>query len=167
MSARTESSAGVSIEMRSTILAFLLLFQQQRTPPTVHLPTSDAIDVARQLARDLGFPIDRYRKLYFFDVLTAEGGKPWFAGYTSIGFYGNGQPINHFEINERTGQVVDSTTCQVFDFPDLRVFQIGQQQLSGSRPRTTKELMEEIGCDELTVVRRPVVPITRSESPKK
>src|ERR1051325_8165982 len=102
------------------ILGALLCFQQ--SPTAVHLPTSTVIDVARKVARDLGYPIDRYPNLYFFDVLTMEDGKPWFAQYISVGFYGNGHPINHFEINERTGQIVDSSTCNLFDFQDLRLF---------------------------------------------
>jgi hypothetical protein len=158
---------GRHLDMSSTMLAVLLFFQQQQSPPAVHLPTSEAIDLARKLARDLGYPIDRYPKLYYFDALTAEGGKPWFAGYVSIVFFGNNHPINHFNINEKTGQIVDSTLCQAFDFPDLRAFQRAQQQFSGSRPRTTEELLDEIGCDELTVVRKPVVPNSKSEPPKK
>ena len=155
--------------MRSCLAMCLAAITQilpaQTSPLAMHLPTSSAIDVARMLARDLGYPIDRYKKLYFFDVLTTEGGKPWFAGYISVSFWGR-QPINQFEINERTGQVVDSSTCELFDFPDLRVFQREQQHLSRSRPRSDEELKDEIGCDELTVVRKPVVPITKS-GPKK
>jgi hypothetical protein len=134
----------------------------QASPPAgVHLPTSSAIDTIRKVVRDdLGYPIDRYPKLYFFDALP-----PLFTGYVSIGFYGNGQPINHFEINEKTGQVVDSVICEVYDFPDLRAFQREQQQLSGSRARTTEELMDEIGCQKLKVVRSSVVP--SSKPPKK
>jgi len=59
--------------MNSMIIAALLFFQQQQSPSAVHMPTSDAIDVARKLARDLGYPIDRYAQLYFFDVLTNKG----------------------------------------------------------------------------------------------
>jgi hypothetical protein len=108
--------------MLTTILGFLFFFQPQ-PPRSVHLPTSDAIDVARKVARDLGYPINRYPNLFFFDVPTTEGGKPLIAGYTSISFWSKTQPINHFDINDRTGQVVDATICAVFDFPDLRAFQ--------------------------------------------
>jgi hypothetical protein len=154
--------------MSATMIAVFLFFQQQQSPPdAVHLPTSVAIDVARKLARDLGYPLDRYPKLYFFDAPTTKDGKSWFPGYVSIGFFGNGHPIYHFDINEKTGQIVDSTICKVFDFQDLGVFQRAQQQLSGSRPRTTEELMDEIGCDQITVVRKPDVPSTKSEPPKK
>jgi hypothetical protein len=142
--------------MKQMMLWLLLFFQQPQPPAAVHMPTSEAIDVTRKLARDLGYPIDRYAKVYFFDELAAEGGTPLYPGYISIGFYGNGQPINHFAINEKTGQIVDSTVCETFDFPDLRVFQRAQQHMSGSRPRTTEELMDDIGCDRLPVVRRPV-----------
>jgi len=114
--------------------------------------------VARKLARDLAYPIDRYPKLYYFDMLTKEDGKPWFPGYVSIVFFGNDHPIHSFDINEQTGQIVDSLICQVFEFPDLKAFQREHQKLSGSRPRTTDELMDEIHCDQLTVVRKPVVP---------
>jgi len=110
------------------------------------------------LVKDLGYPIDRHPRLYFFDALP-----PSFTGYVSIGFYGNGHPIHHFEINEKTGQVVDSVVCEIYDFPDLRVFQRTQQQLSGSRAMTTEELMDEIGCQKLKVVRSSVAPSQRRQ----
>jgi hypothetical protein len=142
--------------MSSTVLAALLLFQMQHPAPvSVHMPTSEVIDVARMLARDLGYPLDRYPKVYSFDLLSAEGRH---AGYISIGFYANGHPINYLDINETTGQIVTSMTCKVFDFPDLSVFQRAHQRLSGARPRTTEELMEDINCDHLTVVRESEVP---------
>jgi hypothetical protein len=175
--------------MLTTILGFLFFFQAQ-PPRSMHLPTSDVIDVARKVARDLGYPIDRSPNLFFFDVVTAEGGKPLFAGP---------HPINHFEINERTGQIVDADMCAIFDFPDLRAFQRARvypvprqvlqirvcdrnlrsssilgssrrvrraQQVTGSRPGTTQELANAIGCDGLKVVRKPVVPSTKSAPPK-
>jgi len=150
------------------MLAILAFMQpQQSLPITVHLPTSEAIDVARQLARDLGYPLDQHPKVYFFDQLTGEDGKPSFAGYVSIGFYGDGHPIYHFEINESTGQVVDSVTCKVFDFPNLRAFQQAQQKLSGSLPRTGRQLIDEIGCDKLTVVEKRVIPNAKPKPPGK
>jgi hypothetical protein len=156
----------VSLNMLTTILGFLLFFQPL-PPQAVHFPTSDAIDIARKVARDLAYPIDRYPNLYFFDVVTTEGGKPLIAGYTAISFWSAAHPMQHFEINERTGQVVDATICEVFDFPDLRIFQRARQQLTRARPSTTEELANEIGCDELTLVRKPVVPSTKSAPPKK
>jgi hypothetical protein len=144
--------------MSAMILLALLFFQPQSPPVEVHLPTSVAIDTARKLVKDLGYPIDRYPSLYFFDALP-----PSFTGYVSIGFYGNGHPIHHFEINEKTGQVVDSVVCEIYDFPDLRVFQRTQQQLSGSRAMTTEELMDEIGCQKLKVVRSSVAPSQRRQ----
>jgi len=152
--------------MISMIIAALLFFQQQQSR-SVHLPSSDAIDVARKLARDLGFPIDRYPRLYYFDVVTDEHGQPPFAGYVSITFWGDIHPIKHFDINEETGQVVESLACEVYDFPDLRVFQKEQQHVSGSRPRTIEELKNEFGCDQLKVVRNPIVPRTKPAPPKK
>ncbi len=156
----------MSISMVTTILGLSFFFQPQ-PPQAVHFPTSDAIDVARSVARDLGYPIDRYRNLYFFDVVTAEGGKPLIAGYTAISFWSAAHPLQHFKINERTGQVVDDTSCEVFDFPDLKVLERARQRLTGSRPSTTEELANEIGCDKLTVIRKPVVPSTKSAPPKK
>lgn len=156
----------MSLTMLTTILGFLFFFQPQ-PPQAVHFPTSDAIDVARKVARDLGYPIDRNPNLYFFDVVKTEGGKPLIAGYTAVSFWSSAHPIQHFEINERTGQVVDDTSCEVFDFPDLRAFQRARQQLTGARPNTIEELANEVGCDTLTVVRKPVVPSTKSAPPKK
>jgi hypothetical protein len=146
--------------MISAMLAALLLLQIQQPPPvSVHMPTSEVVDVARMLAKDLGYQLDRYPKLYSFDLLSTGGGH---AGYISIGFYASGHPIHYFDINETTGQVVDSMTCKAFDFPDLRVFQDTHQRLSGSRPRATEELMGDINCDRLTIVRNAEVPDPKS-----
>jgi hypothetical protein len=152
--------------MLTTILGFLFFFVPQPLQ-AVHFPTSDAIDVARKVARDLGYPIDRDPNLYFFDVVRTEGGKPLIAGYTAISFWSSAHPIQHFEINEQTGQVVDDTSCEVFDFPDLRAFQRARQRLTGSRPSTIEELANQVGCDKLTVIRKPVVPSAKSARPKK
>jgi hypothetical protein len=133
----------------------MLVFLQQESPVVqVFIPTSDAIDVARRVARDLGYPINKYAGLYFFDQLTTEVGKPPLPGYVSIGFYGNNHLLNEFDINEKTGQIVDRRTCEVFEYADLKAFQRAQQQSSGSKPKTPEELMNEIGCDQLTVVRK-------------
>jgi len=156
----------VPLTMFATILGLLFFFHPQ-PPPAVHFPTSDAIDLARMVARDLGYPIDRYANLYFFDLVTTQGGKKLIAGYTAISFWSAAHPLQHFEINERTGQVVDDTSCEIFDFSDLRAFQKARQQITGSRPGTTKELASQVGCDRLTVVRKAVVPISNSAPPKK
>lgn len=87
--------------MLTAILGLLFSFQPQ-PPRAVHFPTSDAIDVARMAARDLGYPIDRYPKLYFFDVVTAEGGKPLTIGYTAISFWSSAHPMEHFQIKDDT-----------------------------------------------------------------
>jgi hypothetical protein len=156
---------GVSLNMLTTMPGFLFFFQSE-PPRAVHFPTSTAIDVARKVARDLGYAIDRDPNRFYFDVVTTETGNPLIAGYTAISFWNDVQPINHFEINERTGEIVDGDLCAVFDFPDLREFQRALQRATLARSSTTKQLAHEVGCDELTVVRKPVVPSTKSARPK-
>jgi hypothetical protein len=154
------------ITMILTISGFVFAQQTQRLPVTVHLPTSAAIDVARLLARDLGYPIDKYPKRYFFDQVTGGDGKPLTFGYVAISFWSGAQPINHFEINESTGQIVDDVACEVFDFPNLKPFQHEQQGLSGARPETIEELLGDgrFPCEKLTIVNRPVVPNAKPAS---
>ena len=149
--------------MNPVILGTLLLMVSQaqvHAVASMHLPTSDAIDVARRLARDLGYPIDQSPRRFFFDLATGEGGQPLIAGYTTVGFFGDPQPIHHFAINEQSGQIVDADLCALFDFPDLRAFARRRRQLSGARARTADELAREIGCDALKGVRTPMVPKT-------
>jgi hypothetical protein len=160
--------AGVTMIL---IIPSALIFAQQtqRLPVTVHLPTSVAIDVARLLARDLGYPIDKYPKRYFFDQVNGDDGKALVLGYANILFWGGGHPIDGFQINESTGQIVGTLSCEVFDFPNLKSFQHEQQALSGVRSKTTQELLDEgkIPCERLTLVNRPVVPNAKPASDRK
>ena len=136
-----------------TIIGMCLYLQIQHPEP-VHFATSDAIDVARLIARDLGYPIDKDRGMFYFDLLLNANGRPMFKGYTSIGFYADVRPIYHFEINESTGQVVDATVCAVFDVPSLKPFEKSRRRLTGARPRTLDELSDDVGCDKLRIVRK-------------
>jgi hypothetical protein len=137
------------------IMCLLVMLQIGDTAQkSVFTPTSELLRVSEMAARDEGFKIDN-NGLFFFDVATTSEGKQLVRGYTSMGFYGNGQPIHIYSVNEMTGQVVDIGNCEVFSFPDLRAFARKVQKQSGTRARTDEELAREVGCDVLEVIDKP------------
>lgn len=145
------------------LIAFLIL--QQSTVVQVYIPTSKAVDIAREVAKDLGFKVQDPE--YYFDLMLTKDGKPPVAGYVAVGFYGHDNLLETFAISEKTGQIVEPSACQVFEFSDLAPFQRAQQAQSGLKPKTQKELMSEFGCDRLSVVRNPIVGNERSANNKK
>lgn len=139
-----------------------LLMLQQSTIVQVYIPTFKAVDIARRVAKDLGFRTEDPE--YYFDRMRSKGDKPAIPGYVDMGFYGHNNLLQEFAISETTGQIVDPRTCQVFEFPDLESFQRTQQRQSGLRPKTQDELRSDLGCDHLTFVRNPII---RSGRPAK
>ncbi len=136
------------------LLVPLFLGAPQRQPVIVHITTSDAIDVARRIARDEGYDV-RDTKVYYFDLLMTKDGEPLVKGYTSIGFDINGYQRNTICINNLTGQCIDMFSCEVFDYPDLRPFQQDILRLSKARRKTAQELAEDVGCTSPKVVYKP------------
>jgi hypothetical protein len=128
---------------------------QQSASVQVYIPTSRAVDVARRVARDLGFDVANPE--YYFDLMLTRDGKPPIVGYVSMGLYGHDNLIETFAISEKTGQVVEPAACQVFEFSNLVPFQKAQQRQSGLKSKTQKELMSDFGCERLTVVRSPLI----------
>jgi hypothetical protein len=121
----------------------------------VYIPTSDAIDISRKIARDEGYDV-RYRRIYYFDLLTASDGQPFLKGYTSMGFYINGDARNLILINDKTGQAMDMNSCEIFDYPDLKPFQDQMTQLTKSKRLTPLELANDAGCNNPKVLTKPV-----------
>lgn len=139
----------------SILLALFLLSSPQTERIIVHIPTSDAIDFARMIARDEGYDV-RDTKVYYFDLLMTQDGKPLLQGYTSIGFDINGYHRNTISINDRTGQAIDMFSCEVFDYPDLRPFQENIIHLSKAKRKSTQELADDAGCRSPKVQNKPV-----------
>ena len=138
------------------VLMFHFLSQQaDNTSVAMHITTSDAVDIARTIARDEGYDVTK-TSTYWFDALTTSDGKPFLQGYTSIGFNINSQPRNLISINEKTGQTIDPNTCEVFDYPDLRSFQNRILRLTGAKKKTAQELANEVGCGSPKVLTKPV-----------
>ncbi len=121
----------------------------------VHVTTSDAVDFARMIARDEGYDV-RDTKVYYFDLLQTQNGKPLLTGYTSIGFYINGNIRSSISISETTGQAVDMNSCEVFDYPDLKPFQERIVHLSKAKRKTAQELADDAGCSSPKVLTNPV-----------
>jgi hypothetical protein len=144
----------VSINPSIALTLALLLFSAREAECVLaHIPTSEALKVARIIARDEGYDI-RNTKLYYFDSLDSQA--PFIAGYVSIGFYVNGNVRSGISISETTGQALDMTTCEIFDYPELRPFQERILRLSKARRKTPRELADEVGCDPPRVLTKPV-----------
>jgi hypothetical protein len=121
----------------------------------VHITTSDAVDLARMIARDEGYDV-RDTKVYYFDLLETRDRKTLLKGYTSIGFYINGNIRSTISISETTGQTVDMNSCEVFDYPDLKPFQQQMIRLSKAKMKTAQELADDAGCTSPEVLTTPV-----------
>jgi hypothetical protein len=125
-------------------------------PPAteVHISTGDAVKIAQLIARDEGYDLDGdirdpatgQKVIYWFDSLDGL-----LVGYTSLGFFINSHIRSGISISNSTGQTLDATTCQVFDYPDLRPFQEQITHLSGVKKKSLEQLAEEVGCESLTV----------------
>jgi hypothetical protein len=119
----------------------------------IHVTTSDAVKVAQMIAKDEGYDIKNDR-LYYFDLLESQG-QPLLRGYTSVGFYINGNIRSTLSISETTGQVIDMNSCEVFDYPDLRSFQERMLRLSKASRKTPQEMADDAGCISPKVLSRP------------
>ena len=137
----------------------------------VHITTGDAVEVARRIARDEGYDLDHEVRspgtgekiAYWFDSLDGSPQGPLLEGYTSIGFYINSHIRSGISINNSTGQTLDMTSCELFDYPDLRPFQEQMRRLSGTAKKTPEELADEVGCESLRIDSKPtpIVPAGR------
>jgi hypothetical protein len=143
----------MSIVPATAFLALLLFPVPQSQPVTVHITTSDAIDLARMIARNEGYDVTK-TTVYSFDLLTGSEGKPFLQGYTSIGFDINGNARNLIAINNSTGQAIDYNTCEVFDYPDLRPFQEQMMRLSKATKKTPQELADDAGCGSPKILKQ-------------
>ncbi len=143
------------VKIISTLLTLLMLPVVQGQSVIVHIPTSDAIDLARMIARDEGYDVSD-TKVFSFDLLMTKDGKPLLEGYTNIGFYINGDPRNTISINNMTGQAVDMFSCEVFDYPELRPFQEDMTRLSKAKRRTAQQLADDVECNSPKVLTNPV-----------
>jgi len=132
----------------------------------VHINTGDAVRVAQRIARDEGYDLDKEirnprtgeKVVYWFDSLDDSPQGPLLEGYTSIGFYIDAHNRSGISINNSTGQTLDMTSCELFDYPDLRPFQEQMIRLSGTKRKTPEELADEVGCDSLQIESKPIHP---------
>lgn len=142
------------------LVAWSVLAEAASPRIIVHIPTSDALVIAQKVARDEGYDISDTR-MYFFDSLDS-GGQHLAQGYTSMGFYINGSIRSSISINETTGQVLDTVSCELFDYPDLRSFQERILRASKVNRKTPGELADEVGCPSLKVLTTPISPVKSS-----
>ena len=133
-----------------SVLLALLAAAPQGQPAMVHIRTSDAIDLARMIARNEGYDV-RKTTVYSFDLLTN-----FHQNYATIGFTINGKHRNLIAINNSTGQAIDYNTCEIFDYPDLRPFQERMIRLSKAKRKTAQELADDVGCSAPKVLNKRV-----------
>jgi hypothetical protein len=141
--------------IESVFIIFFMLQTSQSKPITMHITTSDAVDLARMIARDEGYDV-RDSRVYYFDLLQTKDGKPLLDGYTSIGFYINGNIRSSISISETTGQALDMNSCEIFDYPDLKPFQKRIGHLTKAKRKTPQELADGAGCGSPRVLNKPV-----------
>ena len=141
----------------SILTALLLLASSQSQIIVMPIPTSDAIDLARMIARDEGYDVAK-TTTYSFESLTGSEGKSFLHGYTTIAFNINGSARNLIGINNSTGQAIDYNTCEIFDYPNLRPFQKQIISLTKAKLQTPQQLAEDVGCTSPKVLIKPVRP---------
>jgi hypothetical protein len=126
------------------------------------MSTSEAIDLARKVGRDQGIDVDD-RKHVTLDLLSTKDGKPMLAGYITLGIYRDSELLGEVSINEKTGQLVDSENCVVYEYPDILYLRKEYTKSTGVKPLTIAELSSEVGCESLKELKVPVTAPTRKK----
>lgn len=124
------------------------------------MSTSEAVDLARKVGRDQGIHVDDHKRVTL-DLLTAKDGKPMLPGYITLGIYRDLELLIEVSINEKTGQLVDSESCAVYEYPDILYLQKEYTKSTGVKALTIDELSNEIGCESLKELKVPVPVPTR------
>ncbi len=124
------------------------------------MSTSEAIDLARKVGRDQGIAVDDHKHVTL-NLLATKDGKPMLAGYITLGIYRDLELLSEVSINEKTGQLVDSENCVVYEYPDILYLQREYTTSTGIKPLTLAELSSEIGCKSLRELKVP------ADGPKK
>jgi hypothetical protein len=124
------------------------------------MSTSEAIDLARKVGRDQGIDVDD-RKRVTLDLLATKDGRPMLPGYITFGIYRDLELLSEVSINEKTGQLVDSESCAVYEYPDILYLQKEYTKFTGVRALTIAQLSSEIGCESLKELKVPVSVPTR------
>jgi hypothetical protein len=126
------------------------------------MSTSESIDLARTVGRDQGIDVDDRRRVTL-DLLVTKDGKPMLPGYITLGIYRDLELVSEVSINEKTGQLVDSESCAVYEYPDILYVQKEYAKYTGARPLTITELSSEIGCESLKELRVPAAAPTKQK----
>jgi hypothetical protein len=119
------------------------------------MSTSEAVDLGRKVGRDLGINVAEHKRVTL-NLLTTEDGKPMLPGYITLGIYRELELLSEVSINEKTGQLVDSENCVVYEYPDILYLQREYMKSTGVKPLTIEELSSEIGCESLKELKAPV-----------
>jgi hypothetical protein len=144
----------------------MLMLGQGHSPvrggSTMVMSTSEAVDLARKIGRDQGIDVDDRRRVTL-DLLATPDGKPMMPGYITLGIYRDLELLSEVSINEKTGQLVDSESCAVYEYPDIVYLQKEYTRATGAKPLTIDELSSEIGCESLKELKVPVPLPTRQK----
>lgn len=126
------------------------------------MSTSEAVDLARKVGRDQGIDVND-RKHVTLDLLATKDGKPMLPGYITLGIYRDLELLSEVSINGRTGQLVDSENCVVYEYPDILYLQREYSKATGVKPLTISELSSEIGCESLEEFKVPAAVPTKQK----
>jgi hypothetical protein len=118
------------------------------------MSTSEVIDLGRKVGRDQGINVDD-RKHVTLNLLVTKDGTPILSGYITLGIYRDLDLLGEVSINEKTGQLVDSENCAVYEYPDVLYLQAEYTRSSGAKPLTIAELSGEVGCNSLKELKVP------------
>jgi len=113
------------------------------------LADSEAIDIARQAARAWEGTTDGAK--WTFDVVDPSIDK--LAGFTSVIFYVDNDPVLDISIDLASGEVVDRNRCVYFDGPYFSRLRKKIQALTHSKELPRRTLATKLGCDRLSIKR--------------
>ncbi|MFI5097049.1 MAG: hypothetical protein ACHQT6_03655 [Candidatus Acidiferrales bacterium] len=134
----------------AVILTLLLAFCSAAQQVQRFISTSGVVRVASMAARDEGYNPDA-EGIYLNELRTADGKEP-IQGYSSIALYKHGHLVRSYSIRVDTGDVVDTTVCEIFRYPDLLSFKRKLMKGFGTKEAPLDVIESEVGCDKLRIV---------------
>lgn len=107
--------------------------------------------MATLAARDQGYVVRHNTGIYLDELRTKEGKEPY-PGYASIALYVDVHIVKAYSIRVATGDVIETTRCEVLRYPDL--LQYKRESNFGVKDVTLAQLAKKVGCQKLSVFPR-------------
>ena len=149
-------------KLSSVLLLAMFLFSSLQSQVLVRrIPDSDAIDLARIIARDEGYDLGIQTIEYSFIMARDSQCKPLVFGYTSVIFNIDASARNLIGINDSTGQAIEMNTCEVFDYPNVIPFQKQTMRINRTKRKTAQELADDVDCGIPKILTKQALPTKR------